>query len=118
MRVVLPDSMRVTYECGMIFHNTYVCVAHGGYAQQKAQEWWVKNGGQTPFPRTAADALARSGELRVPAEIRVRKNGDWTEVMATRGLSDVPVTKRAVVGDKALRNAVGLSLADYDDIPF
>jgi len=35
-----PDSLRVSYRCGLSMFREWVCFNHEGYAGQKAREWW------------------------------------------------------------------------------
>lgn len=69
-----PDSVRVTYLSGLNQFNEWLAFEHGGYPQQKAQQWWVRHGGSTPCPKTVTEALERmeAGELFMPATISVK----------------------------------------------
>ncbi|WP_062233149.1 DEAD/DEAH box helicase [Aureimonas sp. N4] len=67
-----PDSIRVTYMAGLSQYNEWVCPEHGGYAGQKAAEWWVKHGGAMPAPKSADEAIERRSELAIPQTISVR----------------------------------------------
>lgn len=62
----------------------FVCIEHTGFARQKAVQWWNAMAGTTP-PDTVDEALARRAELRVPAEVVIRKEGEWWRVARTRG---------------------------------
>lgn len=76
-----PDSMKVTYWTRISTYNTWVCFEHGGYAGSKAAMWWVKNGGQSPTPKTVTEAIERAPELDQPKDIRVKREGKhWTVV--------------------------------------
>ena len=39
-KVGSPDSLRVSYRCGMIMAREWVCLDHTGYAGKKAKLWW------------------------------------------------------------------------------
>ncbi|WP_019997281.1 DEAD/DEAH box helicase [Aureimonas ureilytica] len=67
-----PDSIRVTYMAGLSQYNEWVCPEHGGYAGQKAAEWWAKHGGTLPAPKSVDEAIGRRGELSIPETISVR----------------------------------------------
>ena len=69
-----PDSVRVSYLAGLNTFNEWLAFEHGGYAGQKAAQWWISHGGQTPLPRTTGEALQRAddGELIMPATISVQ----------------------------------------------
>ncbi len=67
-----PDSVRVVYLAGLASYPEWLAFEHGGYAQRKACEWWVQHGGNTPFPKTATEALQRIDELNRPETISVK----------------------------------------------
>lgn len=81
-----PDSMVVTYRCGMSIHREWVCFEHQGFARTKAISWWTARASATTLPATITDALARAKDLKVPDEIAVKRNGKFTEIVSTRGL--------------------------------
>lgn len=37
-----PDSLRITYRCGLKTFNEWICLDHDGCAGQKAKSWWQK----------------------------------------------------------------------------
>jgi len=42
-----PDSIRVQYRCGMSVFKEWICLDHGGVAEQKARRWWQYRFGPT-----------------------------------------------------------------------
>lgn len=66
------DSMHVTYLAGLADYHEWVAFEHGGTATQRACQWWLMHGGQTPFPKSTDEALSRVGELTKPETISVR----------------------------------------------
>ena len=85
-----PDSMRVEYRCGIALHSEWVCFDHKGYPHDKALRWWqLRMTGPGILPKSTADAIEKSESLRKPAEIKVRKNGKYTEIVEFRFMSDV-----------------------------
>jgi DNA repair protein RadD len=79
-----PPSLKVSYHCGLLRHQEWVCLEHEGYAQEKAVRWWQKRSGDNPAPATVDEALARSHELRQPTQIAVRFKGRFAEVIHAR----------------------------------
>ncbi len=79
-----PPSLRVDYRCGLAQHSEWVCIEHGGYPRQKAVSWWANRAPGLPLPARVDEALACTGRLRCPAEIAVRPNGRFTEVVGAR----------------------------------
>lgn len=67
-----PDSVRITYVAGLNTYSEWVCPEHGGYAGQKAANWWSEHGGDMPPPKDADEAMERRGEATLPATITVR----------------------------------------------
>jgi len=85
-----PDSMRVEYRCGIALHSEWVCFDHKGYPHDKALRWWQRRmTGPGILPKSTADAIEKSESLRKPTEIKVRKNGKYTEIVEFRFMSDV-----------------------------
>lgn len=74
-----PDSMRVDYRCGMLIFSEWVCFEHGGFAREKAAQWWTRMAG-TMVPQTVGEALDRQTELRVPEAVWVRRSGKYDSV--------------------------------------
>ncbi len=75
-----PPSLRVTYMCGLQPKSEWVCFEHTGYPREKACSWWRSMGGGS-VPGTVAEALERTGELRAPTRILVRRTGQYTEIV-------------------------------------
>jgi DNA repair protein RadD len=85
-----PDSMRVEYRCGLATYSEWVCFDHKGYPREKAMKWWQRRmTGPGILPSSVTDAIAKSDSIRKPVEIRVRKNGKYTEITEFRFVSDV-----------------------------
>jgi DNA repair protein RadD len=78
-----PPSLRVDYQCGLVRHSEWICFEHAGYAREKAAAWWSARS-QAPAPATIAQALALCDVLAKPAQILVRPNGRFTEIINYR----------------------------------
>lgn len=83
-----PPSLRVTYRCGLQSYREWVCVEHGGYARQRAVDWWRRRAALVPgridlqsLPRTVTDALAIVQQLPTPTRIVVRRGGKYPEIV-------------------------------------
>jgi len=77
-----PNSLRVNYRAGVAGYSEWVAIEHGGYAGQKAKQWWVAHGGKMPFPDKVEQALLRKDELTKPATISVRPRGRYHDIIA------------------------------------
>jgi len=85
-----PDSMRVEYRSGMEVFREWVCFDHKGYPRDKAVKWWRKRmKGPGILPTSTADALGNADALLKPTEIKVQKNGKYTEITEFRFMPDV-----------------------------
>lgn len=62
----------------------FVCFDHSGFARRKAVEWWHRHAGTSP-PESTDEALKRIGEVRIPEEAVIRKEGEWWRVARVRG---------------------------------
>lgn len=117
-----PPSVKCTYMLGLTAQNEWICPEHEGYARSKADRYWKTHGGGLPFPRTVSEFLDRAGELRVTAEIQLRPNGKYQDVIGWRAGEAMPAPDVSNDNDNLSAqvwkplNAVG---DDWDsDIPF
>lgn len=76
-----PDSVKVSYTVGMSHVQEYLCPAHTGFAKSKAQRYWSKHGGRTPYPKDVVEWLERQGELRDTIEIMIKPRSKWWDVV-------------------------------------
>lgn len=90
-----PPSVKVTYMLGLHAQNEWICCQHDGYAKAKADRWWRLHGGALPFPRTVAEFLDRADELKVTAEIQMRPNGKYQDIVGHRAGSATQVAEPA-----------------------
>lgn len=83
-----PDSLRVDYYSGILMcASEWVCLEHGGFAEQKARAWLVKRlpEGFAHQPGTTGQLLEwiKGGmKLQQPTRIATRQNGRFTEVLS------------------------------------
>jgi DNA repair protein RadD len=88
-----PNSMRVEYRSGMAIYREWVCFEHKGFARDKAIKWWMdRMTGPGTIPTTTVDAIGKANSLLKPAEIKVQKNGKYTEIVGFRFLQDLQET--------------------------
>lgn len=110
-----PPSVKVTYMLGLHAQNEWICCQHDGYAKAKADRWWRMHGGALPFPKTVDEFLDRADELKVTAEIQLRPNGKYQDIVGHKAGDAMPEAEPANDNWKPL-NAAG---DDWnDDIPF
>jgi len=78
-----PDSLKVSYVCGLSTANEWLCPEHGGYATEKYMDRLIQmKCGHAP--QTAAEALAKSRDWPMPVEITVKQDGDFLNVVEVR----------------------------------
>ncbi len=80
-----PPSLRVNYHCGLTRYSEWVCFEHGGYAQEKAAQWWMTRSTR-PTPASTALALQESMWLRQPRQIVIDTQGRYTNIVEHREL--------------------------------
>jgi len=73
-----PDSLRVTYHCGMISVSEWLCPDHGGYA---ASRYHARKKVLEAFADTTKDAMLESGAWQVPSRIKIKPNGKFHDIV-------------------------------------
>ena len=79
-----PDSMKVSYYCGLRRFSEYVCLEHTGFPQRKARKWWADRTGALvadEIPSTVDYALSLFNTLPVPRNIEVWTNTKYPEIL-------------------------------------
>lgn len=112
-----PPSVRVDYRLGLNVQKEWLCPQHESFAKAKADRYWRLHGGKLPFPKTVAEFLDRAGELRVTAEIQLRPNGKYQDIVGHRAGASAQADAPVPAND----NWKPLSAAgdDWDeDVPF
>lgn len=81
-----PDSVRITYRCGLSTFREWICLDHPGYAGQKARSWWRQRfGDPVPDVESALSDLFLSAKLStMTEEITIRQAGKYPEVVAVK----------------------------------
>ena len=74
------DSVKVSYFQGLTQINDWLCPEHSGYAKSKADRYWAKHGGKSPYPKTVYEWIERHAELNDTAEIEVQPDGKYWRV--------------------------------------
>jgi len=75
-----PQSMKVTYTCGVQSYREWICLEHSGLPGKLARNWWRLRHKGDP-PTTTAEALRHMSELKVPKKIKVWCNKKMPEVV-------------------------------------
>jgi DNA repair protein RadD len=70
-----PDSLQVTYSCGIKEYKEWVCLEHKGYAGHKARHWVSKR--TDAEVDTVEDLFEISKSLKVPKSIFVDARGKY-----------------------------------------
>lgn len=79
-KVGRPDSIRVTYHCGLRRFTHYVLPEHGGNPRRRSEAWWMRHGGGR-MPESTLECLAAIDGLAVPSVIRVWEKKDYPQIM-------------------------------------
>lgn len=78
-----PDSIRISYRCGLSTFSEFLCLEHEGFASRKARELWRQRSGKEP-PSTTEAALQLVETLRKPTDILVRIDTKYPEILKVR----------------------------------
>lgn len=77
-------SLRVEYLVDGKVIREFVHIERSGFPRRKAVQWWHTMAGTTP-PDSVAEAMDRQSEIRVPAEVVIRREGKFTVISRVRG---------------------------------
>lgn len=75
-----PDSLRVTYYCGLRRFSHFVLPEHGGMPTRRSALWWARHGGGN-MPPTTEECRALIDNLHVPRAIRVWEKKPYPQIM-------------------------------------
>ena len=73
-----PDSVRVTYHCGLTIISEWLCPDHGGYA---ASRYHARKSALGATADTTAEAMAECDAWNQPSRIKVRPDGKFHQIM-------------------------------------
>ena len=73
-----PDSVRVTYHCGITAISEWLCPDHGGYA---ASRYHARKSALGAEADTTAEAMAECDDWNQPSRIKVRPDGKFHQIM-------------------------------------
>ena len=76
-----PDSINVTYYCGLRLFREWVCLEHPKFAGKHGRDWW-RSHSDLDVPETTEEALLLVDRLKIPATINVWLNKKYPEVMS------------------------------------
>lgn len=77
-----PDSLRVEYWSGLrVVAREWVCLEHGGFAGEKARQWWGRRYTGQPIQARVEHALACTDQLATPTAVRVNETGKYPEIV-------------------------------------
>lgn len=76
-----PDSLRVTYQCGLRRISEWVCLEHGGFARTRALEWWLRREPEVVPPRTVEEGLGRVYGLPTPVAVMVDETDKYPAIL-------------------------------------
>jgi len=92
-----PDSLKVSYRCGLRTFNEWICLDHEGYAGRKAGQWWIRRFGSKAVVPSVAGALENLflGQhlSEITKSIQVRKDGKYWKIQGAVMKWDVQAEK-------------------------
>ena len=78
-----PNSLRVSYQCGLNTFSEWICLQHKGYAKHKAKHWVKRRlSDLCEFPETVDELfkIAKNGFLREPSQILVDSSTRYSSI--------------------------------------
>jgi len=72
------DTLRVTYDCGVLRVSEWLCPDHGGYAAERYKARLPSLGGQA---LTLDDAILEARDWVKPSRIRVKPDGKFHQIV-------------------------------------
>lgn len=102
-----PDSLRVTYQCGLRRISEWVCLEHSGFARTRALEWWVRRAPADMPPRTVEEALPRAWTLPCPVSVTIDETDKFPTILGHE-FADVEAAEVAPVSREARRTPAWL----------
>jgi DNA repair protein RadD len=82
-----PESLKVSYMCGVRVFNEWVLLDHTGFAAHKAYHWVSRRWpGGTP-PTDTNGVYRQRGQLKTPKRIQVEEKGKYPKILSVVGLS-------------------------------
>ena len=80
-----PDTIRVSYVCGMRVFNEWVLVGYDGYAGTKAKQWLLNRWTATSNPPMEVNEILKCTNLfRKPNHIQVDEIGKYPKIIAIK----------------------------------
>lgn len=76
-----PDSMKVSYYCGVKVFNEFVCLDHDGGIAYRARKWVNERFLYPNPPETIDDLLNRANQLKVCTHLKVWVNQKYPTIM-------------------------------------
>lgn len=76
-----PDSLKVSYYCGINRYTEYVVAWHPKTISARAKSWWKKRI-DVPLPENAEKANELASQLKIPKTIRVWTNKKYPEILS------------------------------------
>jgi DNA repair protein RadD len=105
-----PDSIKVSYLCGFIKVNEWLCPDHGGYAADRYEKRMPSLGATA---LTTDDALIECQDWIQPSRIKLRPNGKYHDIMQLDYKPGARISERAAPATPGWRPS-----HDDDIIPF
>lgn len=81
-----PNSIKVTYQCGLRFFREWICIEHEGYAGAKAIKWVINRTGYTNGFISLLNAnelldMCNFGKLKSPLKIKVDTSTKYPNII-------------------------------------
>lgn len=79
-----PDSLKITYKCGLKNFTQYIMLEHGGYSAYKSKyQVQVRWPYSDPVPSTTAELYAERNRLAIPKRIQIEHASKYPKILKT-----------------------------------
>jgi len=74
-----PNSIKVTYLCGIRSFDEYVCPEHSSFAGKLSRDWWEQRNGEITPPEDCDVFIKLAPHLVVPKRVKVHINNTYNK---------------------------------------
>ena len=103
-----PDTLRVTYQCGLISVSEWLCPDHGGYAASKFQARRPLLGAMA---MTLDECIDECDRWKVPGRVKVAPDGQYHKILQFDYRAEPKIEKLA-------HQMTREEIDEWEDIPF
>lgn len=82
-KVGKPNSLKITYICGVKKFTQYILLDHGGQAAHNARAWLRKRYKKNPLPTNIGELYKNTHNLKPPIRVQVDESSKYARILST-----------------------------------